>query len=380
MPHVAKALGVLIVVIVLSGLANAQDMRKMSILTGPEGGTYYRFGKDIAEVVRRECGADLEVRPSQGSLDNLARLRSEPYAQMAIVQQDVLDYVLLSESRDPTLKEWIEKFKYVVPLYREEVHIVALRSAGLRTIADLRDKRVAVGEARSGTLLTATLIRFQAIEKDRARFSAIGIGAREGLLRLLGLEAGDRVDAVFYVAGQPVPLLSGLDDRITQKHLAQLSLVAIPEDKVSQRYNPAKFTKAAYPWLDRAVETVAVRAVLIAYDFKGQQCDNVAMAARLIKENLDELRERMGHEKWRDVDLDAPVPGWQPYACVTARMSTPLDRCQFLDREKTRPSVAATPPSASTDCSQACNVRDKNYNALACQLCRDTQAMENQRR
>ena len=116
MPHVAKALGVLIVVIVLSGLANAQDMRKMSILTGPEGGTYYRFGKDIAEVVRRECGADLEVRPSQGSLDNLARLRSEPYAQMAIVQQDVLDYVLLSESRDPTLKEWIEKFKYVVPL------------------------------------------------------------------------------------------------------------------------------------------------------------------------------------------------------------------------------------------------------------------------
>jgi uncharacterized protein len=374
MSHVAKALGVLIGVIAASGLANAQDMRKMSILTGPEGGTYHRFGKDIAEVVRRECGADIEVRTSQGSLDNLARLRNEPYTQMAIVQQDVLDYVRLSQNRDPTLKEWIEKFKYVLPLYREEVHIVARRAAGLRTIADLRGKSVAVGEVRSGTLLTATLIRFQALEKTGMRSPAIDIGPREGILRLLGLEPGERVDAVFYVAGQPVPLLSGLDDRITERHLAQLSLVAVPSTSVSKRYSPAEFSKSTYRWLDRAVETVAVRAVLIAYDFKGQQCDNVAMTARLIKENLEELRERIGHEKWRDVGLDAEVPGWQPYGCVATRLSTPFDGCRFVKDEEKRP--PADTPRASIDCSQVCSARERKQNALACMVCQDRLGLE----
>lgn len=361
MAHVTKTLGVLIGVIALCGLANAQDMRNMSILTGPKGGTYHRFGQDIARVIRKECGALLEVRTSQGSLDNLERLRNEPYTQMAIVQQDVLEYLRLSKDRDPTLKEWTEKFKYVFPLYREEVHIVARRDSGLHTFTDLRGRPIAIGAERSGTYLTATLLLWKA-----GLLSAIKeakIGPREGVLRLLHLEPGaPRVDAVFYVAGKPVPLLSGTDARLAEEQLAQLSVVAIPRNSsLGVQYGPAQLTGRDYPWLDLAVETVAVRAVLIAYNFRGRQCDNVAMVARLIKENLDELR-RSGHEKWRDVDPDATVPGWERYACVERRMWSRLDACRFV----------------TDDCHRSCEGSERN--ALACMLCQDKGNLRKRRR
>ena len=111
MVRVLEALGIpvgLICMIAFSCHAAAQDMGNMSILSGPEGGTYHRFGLDIGTVVKKVCRADLEVRASQGSLDNLARLRNEPFAQLAIVQQDVLAYVLLNKSRHPTINDWVD--------------------------------------------------------------------------------------------------------------------------------------------------------------------------------------------------------------------------------------------------------------------------------
>jgi TRAP transporter TAXI family solute receptor len=344
-------------------------MANMSILTGPEGGTYHRFGQDIGAVVRKVCRADLEVRTSQGSLDNLARLRTEPFAQLAIVQQDVLAYVLLNKSRHPTIKDWVDKFRYVLPLHREETHVVTRRDAGLRTLADLAGRRVAVGEPRSGTHLTATLLLGAAgLLREPSAVKEIQIGVREGIQRLLDRRGG--VDAVFYVAGQPVPLLAGTDEGFETRQLAQLSLVTVPGDVARHLYAPAELTRSAYPWLDRPVNTVAGRAVLVTYDFKGPQCDNVAMIARLIAENLDEL-QRFGHEKWRDVDLNALVDGWQRSPCVTRRMSTPMQACRFLgDGDPT----ASTPRPSSTPaaCSRACQ---PGGNALECMLCQDKAAV-----
>jgi TRAP transporter TAXI family solute receptor len=363
MGHVLKALalpmGVLVGLVAFSGRGGAQDMGNMSILTGADGGTYHRFGMDIGETVRKICRADLDVRASQGSIDSLARLRTEPFTQLAIVQEDALAYVLLNRSRHPTIKDWVDKFRYVLPLYREEVHIVVRRDAGLRTLADLAGRRVAVGEPRSGTNLTATLIlKAAGLLEGSSAIKEVPIGAREGIQRLLDARGGARVDAVFYVAGQPVPLLSEDESGIGGGQLAQLSLLSIPANPVRHLYSAAQLTRSTYPWLDRTVETVAVRAVLITYDFKGPQCDNVAMAARLITDNLEEL-QRFGHQKWRDVDLNASVDGWQRSPCVARHAATAIRACRFPGERK---------PMASSTCRRAC---EPGGNALECLLCKD---------
>src|SRR5262245_30662650 len=205
-----------------SGEGIAQSLSDMSILTGAKGGTYHRFGTDISDLIKARCGKTVRVRDSAGSLDNLQRLRSDQSTQMAIVQQDVLDYARQSSRVDSRIKELIEKFKYVHPLHLEEVHVIARHDSGIRTLADLAGKRIATDTPGSGTSLTATFVL-----AGLADVREVQVGAREGILRLLGLGDGERVDAVFYVAGKPVPLLSGEDSLIAERHLRQLTLVEI---------------------------------------------------------------------------------------------------------------------------------------------------------
>jgi hypothetical protein len=63
------------------------------------------------------------------------------------------------------------------------------------------------------------------------------------------------------------------------------------------------------------VSTVAVKAVLVSYDFRQRDCDLVGKFGQLLAANLDWLK-RNGHPKWKAVDLDYPLKGWEQYDCV----------------------------------------------------------------
>jgi TRAP transporter TAXI family solute receptor len=356
---------VLTVALALAGPGAAQSLRDMSILSGAMSGTYYQFSLDISTLVKTRCGKSITVRESTGSLDNLRRLRSEQATQLAIVQQDVLDYLRMSERGDARIKDWIAKFKYVHALYPEEVHIVVRRDSGLRTLADLAGKRIVTGQPGSGTSLTATFVL-----AGLSKFTEIQLSPREGILRLLDLVGGERVDAVFYVAGKPVPLLTGKDALITERHLRMLSFVRILKQEVPSWYDAAELAPSIYPWLERTVDTVSVRSVLIAYDFQKEQCANIAMIARLIKDNLDDL-ERFGHEKWRDVSLNAEVPGWARYGCVAQGLVAHRDGCRFVNWTGDEDDQPLSTPAA--DCSEQCK---PSGNPLVCMLCKDKQKLK----
>ena len=62
----------------------------------------------------------------------------------------MLDFVA-TFSDDPGLRTTAKSLRMVFPLYNEEVHLVARQGVDL---ADLKDKRVAIGAPNSGTLLT----------------------------------------------------------------------------------------------------------------------------------------------------------------------------------------------------------------------------------
>ena len=290
----------------------------MSILTGQKTGTYFRFGHDIADLMRRECGAEIEVKESQGSLANLQRLRHEVHSQLAIVQQDSLDYLKTAAGTDTKLQEIARSIRYVFPLYAEEVHLVTTKGSGNRKLRDLAGKKIAVGEGASGTYLTASFI----LLLSGIDVTQVEIGPAEGLRRLL-LPAKDpnRVDALFYVAGTPVKLFTenpALRD--------QLAAVAIDDPAILDRYSPTKLTPDDYEWITDDVNTVAVRSVLMTYDFQQEQCQNVGMVANRLKANLKALKEQFGHAKWAEVDINAPLRGWQAYKCVTKYIDAPVEK------------------------------------------------------
>lgn len=356
-----RLVAVIVIALFVVFNAQAQSMRNMSILTGPEAGTYYRFGEDIATVIEHDCGAKVEVKPSSGSIETFHRLRNEKYSQLAIVQEDALEY--LGRSDDTTLKEWATKFKYVFPLYMEEVHLVARKGSRITRLEDLARRRVAIGEAQSGTNLTSAIILLNAnisVEPEE-------IGTEAAIERLFASDPAQRIDAMFYVAGKPIRLLSDDD-----KRLSDLTLVTIETPGVTSKYLPAVITREDYRWLDRDVRTVGVRAVLMSFDFRQEQCENVAMVANRIEANIEELRERIGHPKWKLVDLNASMSGWERSACARQALgrrviSSGDQKCVFAG-EKTPPPEPL--PVADDSCKKKCVVNNR-VNKLCEQLCDD---------
>ncbi len=86
--------------------------------------------------------------------------------------------------------------------------------------------------------------------------------------------------------------------------------------EVSEVYNTTSTIPAGtYDWLYSDLPTVAVKAVLITYDYQRSNCGQVGRIARLVETNIEWLRDN-GHPKWKEVDLSFKLNGWTQYECV----------------------------------------------------------------
>jgi TRAP transporter TAXI family solute receptor len=234
-------------------------------------------------------------------VENIFAVYQRPGVPLGIVQSDVLAFVARVQT-DQTLKRIAKKIKLVYPLYNEEIHLLA-RKGVVSSFDDLADKRVAIGREGSGTYLTTRLL-FKLSEV--APREMVNIDTDEALA---ALKAG-KIDAMFFVAGLPVRLLA---EGVTAAD--DLALVPIGNKDIAEFYPRASIPAGVYAWQTEPVETVAVKAVLVSFDFRKNDCDNVGKFAQLVSANMDWLTKN-GHAKWKSVNLEAPLKGWEQYDCV----------------------------------------------------------------
>jgi TRAP transporter TAXI family solute receptor len=286
--------------------AAAQEV-EANIVTGGASGTYIQIGRDLA-ALGAECGLALSVRESAGSIENMNAVRDRRATQLGIVQSDVLEYFQTFAGDDPALRRAAQGIRIAFPLYDEEVHVLARREIG--SLGDLAGRRVATGVEGSGTRLTADLV-LDLAEVDPAE--RVPLGPAEALEALL---AGE-IDALFYVVGAPAELLES--DRIDP---GRFHLLPLTEPVLRAVYTPAEIAAGTYGFAAEAVETVAVKAILVTCDYQPGQSAYHAASCRLVSDvshlmvtRLERLRAE-GHPKWRNVDMTALPPGWQVSGCV----------------------------------------------------------------
>jgi TRAP transporter TAXI family solute receptor len=285
-------------VLILAGWFGPALAQDVGIITGSEKGTYYRFGLDLQKLLK-PSGINVTVHPSRGSVDNIYAVYQRPGVQLGVVQADVLAFITRVQS-NPLLMQIAKKTRLVFPLYNEEIHLVGKR--GIRDFDDLAGKRVAIGRDGSGTYLTSRIL-FK-LSEVQAEF--VLIDTAEALAEL---KAG-RIDAMLYVAGAPVGLFK---DDVTEAD--GLALIPITNKSIGEFYPQVEIPARMYSWQPDVVNTVAVKAVLISYDFRRKDCDTVGKVAQLTNAQIETLRKG-GHAKWKVVDLDAQVKGWEQYDCV----------------------------------------------------------------
>ena len=301
-----KLLAVVPIVLALAGSAPAAELEK-NIMTGGPTGTYIKIGRDIA-ALGKACGKSLTVVESAGSLENFIGVRNRRNTQFGIVQNDVLEYLKTFEANDAEIQQAVRGVRIMFPLYNEEVHVLARTE--IKSMADLAGRKVAIGVKDSGTYLTASLmldiLRIKDVQK-------VELNPDKALPQL---RAGD-IDAFFYVAGAPASLFEG--DAIDG---SKFHLVPITEAPLLATYIPAKIPAGTYAFEREPVDTVAVKAVLMTFDYDKKRnayhrdsCKAVADFSNYIITGLDKL-QATGHPKWKTVDLTALPPGWKVGVCV----------------------------------------------------------------
>ena len=200
-----------------SNQAIADDAtRFFRIGTGGEGGTYYPVGSLIALALTASpdnpacaegsCGVSDLVTVAQlsgGSVANVEAI-AKGSLEAALAQGDVVHWAYTGtgvfDGQTPN-----QRLRAIANLYPESMHLVALEDSGIRSVAELRGRRVSLDDRGSGTLVDARLVlsAFGLAETDlQAQYVKPSVAMQR-------LSAG-QLDAFFFVGGFPIRAVSEL--------------------------------------------------------------------------------------------------------------------------------------------------------------------------
>jgi TRAP transporter TAXI family solute receptor len=149
--------------------ASADDF--VNILTGGTSGVYYPLGVAISKVLTDKVpGTRPSVQATKGSVENLNLIQGGK-GEVGFTLGDSLAAAVLG-SADAGFKGPLDKVQTIGAIYPNYVQIVASEESGIKSLADLKGKRVSVGAPKSGTELNARAILSAAsISTSRNRLS-----------------------------------------------------------------------------------------------------------------------------------------------------------------------------------------------------------------
>lgn len=284
--------------LVICGCSKTAAQKDYILATGGTSGTYYPFGGAIANIWNTKIeNMNVTAQATGASAENL-RLINKGEAEYAIVQNDVMDYAY--NGSDMFEGETLANIATIGTLYPEVVQIAASKDSGIKSIADLRGKRVSIGDAGSGVefnakqILEGYGITFDDIKKNNLSFKESAEGIQNGTL-----------DACFVTAGVPNSALQEL------AFTAGLILIPVDDDaaeKICSKYG--YYTKTTIPGgtykgTDNDTQALAIKATLAVNSSLDENI--VYEMTKALFENLNTLGD--AHAKGKEVSAAAAVTG-----------------------------------------------------------------------
>ena len=166
-----------------------------TMATGGTSGTFYPYGGAMCQIINKAIGTNITANATGGGKENMALLANEE-TDFALLDADMMSYALTgTESFNG---RQIDTFGSIASLFPQIFQIVVAENSDIKTVEDLRGKRVSVGDAGSGTavnaaqLLDAYGMTFNDIKVNYLSFKEAAAAFQDGSL-----------DAYVAVAGMP---------------------------------------------------------------------------------------------------------------------------------------------------------------------------------
>ncbi|MDO4203878.1 MAG: TAXI family TRAP transporter solute-binding subunit [Selenomonadaceae bacterium] len=263
------------------GAEKKVEKKFINIATGGTAGTYYPLGGAMAEILNKAIpGMNASAQSTGATVANINMLK-DGSVDMAIVQNDITYYA--ANGTEMFKDKKVSNLKAIAALYPETVQMVTLEKSGIKSVAELKGKRVAVGAAGSGTeanarqILEAAGITYNDITVQYLSFGEAANALKDG-----------NVDVGFVTAGFPT---SAIQDIASQHKVRVLSLSKDMIASLTKKYpfyTQITVPKGTYAGFDEDATTVAVQAMLVCND---KVKDDLAYSiTKSIFTNLDKLK------------------------------------------------------------------------------------------
>ncbi|MBS1237470.1 MAG: transporter solute receptor, family [Deltaproteobacteria bacterium] len=293
-----KVFGACVAVLFLMGaVATVYAADNLVLATGGTAGTYYPFGGAMAKIWNSKIkDMNVTAQTSGASAENV-RLVNKKEVELALVQSDTLDFAF---NATEAFKEPLKAMNAVAVLYPEIIQVVVGAASPIKSIADLKGKKVGVGAPGSGTeanfrqLLDAYGMKKEDVNAQFLSFSESAEAYKD-----------KHIDAFIVTAGIPN---AGIMDVATQNEIRILDIPADVAAKLTQKYPflaAVKVPANTYKGQTAEVSTVAVNAVLICGSSLSE-----AMVYNLTKalfENQADLAS--AHAKGKELNIKTAVTG-----------------------------------------------------------------------
>jgi len=274
---------------------------RLSIATGGTGGVYYPLGGGMAKVISKYIpNTEATAEVTAASVDN-CKLIQIGKADLALIMADVgYDALKGIERFKPT---GAIPIRTIGVLYSNYMHFVTTQGSGIKTVADLKGKRVSTGSPGSGTeVKSLRVLESYGIdaEKDLKR-DRLGVAESAGALK------DRKIDAFTWDGGLPTAAV--LDLAATPGIKIKVLNTADHLDKLHQKYGPVYFKlpipKATYPGMDADAQVVCVANLLICHEKM-----DTGLVYNIIKALLEYQPELVAvHKEATHFTLDAATVG-----------------------------------------------------------------------
>jgi TRAP transporter TAXI family solute receptor len=297
-----KLRSLLAAVAALSLAAGAQAQEFVNVLTGGTSGVYYPMGVALSQIYGKVLpGAKTSVQATKASSENLNLLETRR-GEIAFTLGDALNEAWKG-NEEAGFKSPLKKLRTVAAIYPNYIQIVANADSGIKTLADLKGKRVAVGAPKSGTELNARDILKGAgmSYKDFAKVEYLPFGESVELIK------NRQLDATLISAGLGVAAVRDLATAV------KIVIVPVPADVIAKigeaAYQSATIPANTYGGQADAVPTVAIQNFLVTHD--GVPTDTVYKMTKAMFDHLPELHAAHAAAKAiakESAPKDPPVP------------------------------------------------------------------------
>ncbi|HEX2760385.1 MAG TPA: TAXI family TRAP transporter solute-binding subunit, partial [Rhizomicrobium sp.] len=208
------------------------------IATGSTAGAFFPVGEAIAGLVSHPPGVDrceaapvcgppgliVSARTSDGTMDNLLSV-NDGGVESGLAQSDVIAAAVKGTGPFKA-KGKQSHVRVIASLFSEEMHLVVRAKANIKTVSDLKGKRVSLGLAGSGTGFTAReILNAYRVPESRLKLVALDTPGAIALMKQ------DKLDAFFAVGGVPI---EGVGELLSSRAAALLPITGPVRDRLAK--------------------------------------------------------------------------------------------------------------------------------------------------